>query len=202
MCTALELLVINFDSFQFAEVVRLPSDYCVLDMTQGPMQLTAGQRYAIGKYNEHRPDIYNVGHYKSVRDHHIGIDIFAPDNTEIHNFYDGVIYQRAYNALELDYGYTLVVQYDLGGTKFYALFGHLSKASFDNNPVGKAIAKGDVFAWMGRPEENGGWPVHLHLQLCYERPEVCDMPGVVSQADLADMLALYPDPQLVLGKLY
>ena len=194
--------MIKFDAYQFADVVRLPADYYILDMTQGPMEIPEGHQYAVGKYNEHRPDIYNAGQYHGVRDHHIGVDIFAPVNTEISNFYDGIVYQRAYNSLELDYGYTLILEYDFAGTKLYALFGHLSKASFDNNPPGKKIAKGEVFAWMGKPDENGGWPEHLHLQLSYARPVVCDMPGVVSKEDLPAMLEQYPDPQLVLGKLY
>ncbi|MGB2427687.1 MAG: peptidoglycan DD-metalloendopeptidase family protein [Alteromonas sp.] len=194
--------MIAFESFEFADVVRLPADYAVLDMSNGPMELPEATEYAIGKYNEHRPDIYNAGQYQGVRDNHIGIDIFAPENTEISSFYDGVISQRAYNDLPLDYGHTLIVEYNLGGNNLFALYGHLSKASYEQNPPGKKIKRGEVFAWMGKPEENGGWPVHLHLQLSYESPDVCDMPGVVSAEDLPQMLTKYPDPQLVLGKLY
>lgn len=194
--------MIDFDMFEFADVVRLPADYFVFDMTRGPMTLPDGQQYAVGKYNEHRPDIYKAEHYQGLRDHHIGLDIFGPSDTKIFNFYHGVVNQRAYNELELDYGYTLIVEYDFDGKKLYALFGHLSKASYENNPPGKKIAKGEAFAWMGEPHENGGWPVHLHLQLSYLCPDKCDMPGVVSKADLPEMLKLYPDPQLVTGKLY
>ena len=150
--------MINFNDFEFADVVQLPDDYYIFDMTQGPMKMPEGYQYAVGKYNEHRPDIYRAEHYQGVRNHHIGLDIFAPENTAICNFYDGVVYQRAYNGLELDYGYTLVLEYDLGGEKLYALFGHLSQASFDHNPPGRRVAKGEVFAWMGGPHENGGWP--------------------------------------------
>lgn len=194
--------MINFEAFDFADVVSLPDNYHVLDMTKGPMVVPEECEYAVGKYNEFRPEIYNTGQYQGVRNIHIGIDIFAPSNTEIRSFYNGVISQRAYNDLPLDYGYTLVVEYELDGHKLYALYGHLNKASYDNNPPGKSIGKGEVFAWMGEPNENGGWPVHLHLQLCTEKPEVCDMPGVVSRENLDEMLALYPDPQRVLGPLY
>lgn len=194
--------MIKFELFEFADVVRLPLNYAVLDMSNGPMELPSTHQYGIGKYNEYRPDIYNSGQFQGVRDNHIGIDIFAPKNTEIYSFYDGVICQRAYNHLPLDYGNTLIVEYNLDGTKLFALFGHLSRLSYDQNPPGKEVKKGDVFAWMGEWQENGGWPVHLHLQLSYENPCVCDMPGVVSAEDLPQMLAKYPDPQLVLGKLY
>ena len=194
--------MIKFELFEFADVVKLPANYVVLDMSSGPMKLPASKQYAIGKYNERRPDIYTTGQYEGIRDNHIGIDIFAPENTEISSFYDGVVCQRAYNALPLDYGNTLVIEYTLNEHKLYALYGHLSKSSFDNNPPGKKIKKGQVFAWMGNSQENGGWPVHLHLQLSYEKPTNCDVPGVVSTEDLPQMLAKFPDPQLVLGKLY
>ncbi|MFC3093124.1 peptidase M23 [Alteromonas sediminis] len=193
---------IDFEAFSFAEVVKLPPQYHVFDLTSGAMDMPPNFTYGVGKYNEHRPDIYSSPLFAGERDYHIGIDIFAPQHTEIHNFYDGVVYQRAYNGEALDYGYTLVLKYELNNTPLYALFGHLSKASYHNNPPGKIVAKGEQFAWMGPPEENGGWPAHLHLQLCYECPSRCDMPGVVNKADLEAALRLYPDPQKVLGKLY
>lgn len=194
--------MIEFESFQFSEVVKLPNNYHVFDMTNGEIMMPEDRDYAVGKYNEHRPNIYTAEQYSDGRDHHIGIDIFGPLDTEICNFFDGIVDQRAYHKNELDYGYTLVLKYNLGGTDLYALYGHLSKRSFDNNPPGKKLEKGEAFAWMGAKHENGGWPVHLHLQLSYCRPEACDMPGVVSKGCLAEALELYPDPQLVLGRLY
>lgn len=200
--------MISFKEFEFAKVVKLPFDYYVFDLSTGHMVMPEGQQYAVGKYNELRPNIYSAEQYQntsdpdSTRNIHMGVDIFAPINTAIHSFYDGVVYMREYNSLELDYGYTVIIEYDFQGTKLYALFGHLNKVSFDNNPPGKQIFKGDVFAWMGDYHENGGWPSHLHLQLSYERPDVCDMPGVVSKKDLAKMIQRHPDPRLVLGQLY
>lgn len=197
-----------FDKLAFADVVSLPSSYHVFDLSSGPMVMPEDQQYAVGKYNELRRDIYSADQYKntddpeSVRNIHIGVDIFGPRDTPIHSFYDGVVFSRKYNHLELDYGYTLIIEYDIEGHKLYALYGHLSKASFDNNPPGKIISKGEEFAWMGGVNENGGWTPHLHLQLCTEKPNECDMPGVVSQKDIAAMLEVYPDPRLVLGNLY
>jgi len=194
--------MIDFTKFKFASIVSLPANYHVLDMTTGPMVLPSGHQYAVGKYNEHRPNIYESALFSGARDHHIGIDIFAPSYTEIFSCYEGVVYMRAYNSMPQDYGNTLIVEYQLGYTTLYALYGHLSQSSFDANPPGKRLARGEQFAWMGDPHENGGWPVHVHFQLSYQRPEACDMPGVVSKDDLAEMLRIYPDPQLVLGKLY
>jgi murein DD-endopeptidase MepM/ murein hydrolase activator NlpD len=197
-----------FEKREFARVVHLPSDYHVFDLSSGPMVMPEGQKYAVGKYNELRPDIYNAEQFKNadnpelIRNIHIGVDIFGPRNTPIHSFDDGVVFSRACNHLELDYGYTLIVEYQIEGNKFYALYGHLSKASFEHNPPGRAISKGEEFAWMGDVHENGGWTPHLHLQLCTEQPDVCDMPGVVCQQDITKMLERYPDPRFVLGNLY
>lgn len=193
---------------EFANVVNLPSEYYVFDLSSGPMDMPEGQEYAVGKYNELRRDIYSAEQYQNSdnpdakRNIHMGIDIFGPKNTPIHSFYNGIVFMREYNHLELDYGYTLIVEYDIAGQKLYALYGHLSKESYDNNPPGKSLSKGEHFAWMGDLHENGGWTPHLHLQLCTRKPEICDMPGVVSKNDIDEMLNIYPDPRLVLGNLY
>ena len=84
----------------------------------------------------------------------------------------------------------------------YALFGHLGEKSVQGKAVGQTIRSGDVIACVGDRHENGGWNPHLHFQLSYERPRVCDMPGVVSEADRAQALEKFPDPRHVLGPLY
>ena len=42
----------------------------------------------------------------------------------------------------------------------------------------------------------------MHFQLSLERPESCDMPGVVNPEDRDSALMKYPDPRLVLGQIY
>ena len=42
----------------------------------------------------------------------------------------------------------------------------------------------------------------MHFQLSIEEPSTHDMPGVVSNADHAHALQMFPDPRLVLGDLY
>ena len=56
--------------------------------------------------------------------------------------------------------------------------------------------------WFGDKSENGGWEPHVHFQLSLERPESCDMPGVVNPEDRDSALMKYPDPRLVLGQIY
>ncbi|MFO8028936.1 MAG: hypothetical protein R6U28_03670 [Cyclonatronaceae bacterium] len=84
----------------------------------------------------------------------------------------------------------------------YALHGHLSRASLGVVTEGMPLKKGQVFAEVGKEEENGGWVPHLHFQLSRERPAEPDLPGVVAEEDLEEALHRYPDPRLILGNLY
>ena len=101
-----------------------------------------------------------------------------------------------------DYGTTIITQHLVDGKKIYALHGHLSKASLDLHQEGDTIAKGTIIGRIGNQSENGGWNPHLHFQLSYIAPLVPDLPGVVSLNEREDALKIYPDPQLVLGRLY
>lgn len=162
--------------------------------------------YAIGKYLEKRPGIYTTelfsGAGQPPRDIHMGIDLFGPVGTSLRAFADGRITSRAYNAAAGDYGYTLITEHSWEGDTLFALWGHLAARSVTENSVGREFKAGDVIAWVGDRHENGGWPPHVHFQLCRERPLRCDLPGVVSAADLEAAIRLYPDPRIVLGPIY
>ena len=71
-----------------------------------------------------------------------------------------------------------------------------------HSPPGRRFNAGDELGWLGGREENGGWPPHVHFQLCLKRPDTHDLPGVVTRAEREEALRLYPDPRLVLGKLW
>ena len=58
---------------------------------------------------------------------------------------------------------------------------------------------GEVIGSIGSTAENGGWPCHLHFQISTEEPKGAQMPGVVSQAEHASALKIYPDPRCVLN---
>ncbi|MFK8138556.1 MAG: peptidoglycan DD-metalloendopeptidase family protein [Bdellovibrionales bacterium] len=194
--------MIDFKAFDFFRPIDLPEDYHVFDLSNGPVEAPEAVVYSVGKYNEQRPDMYTSEIYSSGRNIHMGLDIGAPVGTKIKNFYEGEVFSRKYHSDDLDYGYTLVLKYQLGDQALFALFGHLSEKSYLENPIGKTIRKGEEFAYLGAKHENGGWPSHLHLQLSYKAPKNCDMPGVVSSSAREEALRLYPDPQNVFGKLY
>lgn len=196
--------MIDFKNYKFSFVIDLPKDYEIYDFTKGyDENRLLKSPYGVGKYNEKRKDMYSGPLYdKEQRNIHVGIDIAAPVGTPVHACYDGEIYMTGYNSQVLDYGYTLITKHSFDGMDLYILHGHLSKKSIEGKIPGQKIKKGDVIAWIGEKSENGGWNPHLHFQLSYEKPEKCDMPGVVSEKNLSESLKKYPDPRLILGDLY
>jgi murein DD-endopeptidase MepM/ murein hydrolase activator NlpD len=195
--------MIDFTRHKFHPVIRLPKRYEVYDFTQGydVNRMRVGE-YGVGRYNEKRRNMYTTELFKGGRDIHMGIDIAAPLHEPVHAFFDGEIFLTGYNGAAGDYGGTLITRHVLDQTELYALFGHLSRKSLEGKRAGQAFQAGDVLGWIGDRDENGGWNPHLHFQLSLERPMKCDMPGAVSDEQLAVALQIYPDPRLVLGPLY
>ncbi len=198
--------MIEFSTYNFSPVIRLPAAYEIFDFTSGydPGRALSSP-FGIGRYDEDRRGMYDAALFQNSgepRTIHVGIDIGAPVGTPVHAFFDGEVFLFSYNAAEGDYGYTLITKHDFGGESLYALHGHLSHASCAGKKIGKKVARGDVIAWVGDRHENGGWNPHLHFQLSLEEPAVCDLPGVVSALQREVALRKYPDPRLVLGPLY
>lgn len=185
---------------RFHPVVVLPPEYVVLDLS-GPWQAEPGSRWTVGRYDEIR-GIYTQALFEGARTLHVGIDLGGPAGVAVHAFADGEVIHAGENPAPGDYGPTLVTAHQLDGRPLYALFGHLSRPSLAQSPVGRRFAAGDVLGWLGEPHENGGWPPHVHVQLAVERPATFDLPGAVRPADREDALRRYPDPRLVLGPLY
>ena len=132
----------------------------------------------------------------------MGIDIGAPAGTIVKSFYDGEIFLFRNNNLKLDYGYTIIAKYNFNNQNLYALYGHLSKSSILNKKIGQKIYSGEPIAYVGKKKENGGWPPHVHFQLSLLEPKECDLPGVVSEKHHKRALKIFPDPRIVLGKIY
>ena len=196
----------NFSDFTFGPVIDLPEKYEVFDFTQGYDPNRERMTYGVGKYDENRVGMYTTDQFspgaQDARTIHIGIDIAAPIETPVMSFYEGEIYLTGINGAAGDYGGTLITKHKLGDRDIYALFGHLAHRSLDGKKSGQKIKKGEIIAFVGAPAENGGWNPHLHFQLSWRKPEVCDLPGTVSLKDRDEALRLYPDPRLVLGPLY
>lgn len=190
-------------------VLVLPRDYLVLDLTRppedpvtpGPGTRETATRWTVGRYDEDRV-IYTQPLFGGARTLHVGIDLGGPAGTAVHAFGPGEIIHAGINPAAGDYGPTLVTAHELDGRPIFALFGHLSAASLARSPIGRRFETGDVLGWLGDPEENGGWPPHVHFQLAWERPFTHDLPGAVRPGDREDALRRYPDPRMILGPLY
>jgi murein DD-endopeptidase MepM/ murein hydrolase activator NlpD len=193
-------------SVPYHPVVALPEGAPVYDLSRGGFSPeVAISEYGIGRYLERRPGLYTTELYQggtTAREIHIGIDLFAPVGTPVHAFDEGTVHLFGYNPSSGDYGYVLITRHELDGRPIFALHGHLSHRSVEGKRAGNPVRKGEVIAWLGEREENGGWPPHVHFQLSWREPRVHDLPGVVSEAELAQALELYPDPRRVLGPLY
>jgi peptidoglycan LD-endopeptidase LytH len=195
--------MIDFSKFTFHPVVKLPAKYEVFDFTKGyDAARTRASEFGVGKYNEKRVGMYEHELFEGERNIHLGIDIAAPVGTPVHAFADGEIFRFNFNSTPGDYGYTIITKHLLDGVPLFALFGHLSAESLRKKHPGQKFRQGETIGWIGNEKDNGGWNPHVHIQLSYQEPQVCDMPGVVSEENLEAALKTYPDPQLVLGPLY
>ena len=185
-------------------IIFLPNEYEVYDFTKGydPERMRHSP-FGIGKYNELRPGMYTGELFeKEQRNIHMGIDIAAPIGTAIYAFAQGSIVHQGYNPEPFDYGHVIVTEHLWNDGYIWALWGHLSKQSLQLHHIGQTFQKGDCIGFIGAQTENGGWNPHLHFQLCRFRPTTHDLPGVVSKEQHDWALQVFPDPQIILGRLY
>lgn len=182
--------------------------------------------YTIGKYDENRLKLYSselfqdslnsISGYDGARTLHVGVDLGGPVGENVHSFWGGVVHSVGYNSELGDYGYVVVVEYDLAELKlntlmkddgnrnrFWALYGHLDASTIDLNTVGKRIQRGHVLGHIGDVHENGGWSIpHVHFQLSIHPPVTHDLPGAVTMKDRDRALIEFPDPRFILGEIY
>lgn len=169
-------------------------------------QLAAhGARYGIGGYAEHRT-VYSMSRLfdaetpgEEPRRLHLGTDIWGKPNTAVMTPLDGIVHSFGFNNRFGDYGATVILSHQLEGITFYTLYGHLSLNSMKNMYEGQRVERGEVFAELGIPAENGGWPPHLHFQVILDMREwKGDYPGVCKYSEKEAWLANSPDPDFLL----
>ncbi|MCF8224142.1 MAG: aminotransferase class III-fold pyridoxal phosphate-dependent enzyme [Bacteroidales bacterium] len=171
--------------------------------------LSSGRQYGIGQYLEPRilysspvfqKEAFTENQDRSV---HLGIDIFAPAGAPVYAPLDSEVHIFGYNPGKLDYGNMIILKHVLEESGvFYTLYGHLSGSSIKDLHHGARIKKGEAFAAIGKPGENGGWSPHLHFQVInhfagFDK----DYPGVCKpwQSHLWELFS--PDPNLILNIL-
>ena len=193
--------MVDWISNDYHPVVDMPEEYTILDLSEGSWGRPETE-FSIGKYDEVRPNLYNTELFAGERNVHMGIDIGGPTGTPCMAFMDGEISHFGYNPAAGDYGNVVITKHEIGSALVWALYGHLDAASIEGKRIGQKIEAGEVIAWFGDFDENGGWEPHLHFQLSLVEPETHDLPGVVASEDREKALRDYPDPRLVLGPLY
>jgi murein DD-endopeptidase MepM/ murein hydrolase activator NlpD len=157
----------------------------------------AGAKYGVGGYNEHRA-LYarsEVFSGEEPRRIHLGIDIWGEVGTPVFAPLLGRVHSFAMNNAFGDYGATIILEHNLEGSIFYTLYGHLSARDLEGLYNGKPIAKGEEFAHLGEPHENGHWPPHLHFQCMLSmQGKQGDYPGVCSISERNAYLDNCPNP--------
>jgi murein DD-endopeptidase MepM/ murein hydrolase activator NlpD len=153
-------------------------------------------RYLIGRYGENRADILKGSHIaQEGRTFHLAIDIFSRQQEAVFAPCDGQIVRSQYEAGLHNYGNYLILRPDDSSLP-YIFFGHLSA---QKHPLG-SVKAGQQIARLGSYEhlENGGWSVHLHLQLLTELPPEGQAPiGYSTLGDLPQNKKRFPDPQTI-----
>ena len=191
---------------QFHPIVRIPSEYWVLNLQRPQLNWNEQYEFTIGRYDEDRKGMYTQALFGGERTIHVGLDIGAPVSTPVYAFDDGKIHSFTDNDEDGSYGPTIVTEHQIliEGVEqtIWVLHGHLSRASLEVLKVGATIKKGQQIGAMGDEHENGGWPPHVHIQLTFVEPLKPDLPGVVSADNRDDALQTYPDPRNILGQLY
>jgi murein DD-endopeptidase MepM/ murein hydrolase activator NlpD len=182
------------------EELPVPYLYRILQEIQkisGPVPLWGG-------YLERRIYYGQSRHFNNeveTRDRHLGIDIWMPAGTSIYAPVAGKVHSFQYNAQDLDYGGTILIELEDGSV---LLFGHLSKSSLDNIASCTKVKPGQLIGWLGDENENGGWPSHLHLQHILDLEGwVGDYPGVVNKHKVEQYARNCPNPEpFIKGSLF
>ncbi len=166
----------------------------------------AGAEIGVGRYGEPRI-VYTSKNYRSAnnafdetRTIHLGIDLFKEAGTPIYAPAAARVHSLSFSRESMDFGGLVILEHTMEGGTFYTLYGHLSARSIQQLNPGQKIAKGEEFASLGMPDENGGWTPHLHFQV------IADLLGQsgeywgVAPASQRDVwLSICPDPNLILG---
>ncbi len=166
----------------------------------------AGAAIGIGRYDEPRI-VYTAEHFRvpnngfdETRTIHLGIDLFKAAGEPVYAPLAGKVHSLSFCPDPMDFGGVAILEHSTGESIFYTLYGHLSEQSIRQLRPGQRISKGDQFAHLGEPEENGGWVPHLHFQV------IADLLGNIGQywgvapASQRDVwLSVCPDPNLILG---
>ena len=161
---------------------------------------------AVGGYGEVRP-VYTTDDFEGRgnfgprwRSVHLGLDYWTRSaGPPVFCPLDGSVACHGIDPTAGGYGGTLILRHEPEpGLRFYTLYGHLDYASVRHLGAGAQVNAGQAIGRLGTPEQNGGWPPHLHFQVMLDLLDLgVDYPGVAYPEDRDIWLGLCPDPRLV-----
>ncbi|MFK8163567.1 MAG: aminotransferase class III-fold pyridoxal phosphate-dependent enzyme, partial [Lewinella sp.] len=162
--------------------------------------------FGIGGYGETRP-VYTTDDFAKEgnsgprwRTVHLGLDVWGPAGTPIHAPLDGTVHSLGVDPTKHGYGHVLILEHCEDQHTFFTLYGHLSADSLKGIQAGTQVQKGDEIARFGTPDENGGWPPHLHFQVMMDMlGYIGDFPGVAYPEEAHIWLDICPNPLPFLG---
>lgn len=195
-------LHLHLDDSRFGSQGIDPSDTSAFSDWISAQRAAAGADYAAGGYGEDRA-LYRMSALFKAADEprtlHLGIDLWCAAGTPVHAVLGGRVHSTADNARFGDYGPTLILEHEAGGRRFHTLYGHLARRTLDLTRAGQIVERGQLLGWLGEPQENLGWPPHLHFQVIGEIGDARgDYPGVCRPSEAASWLARCPDPNFLL----
>lgn len=127
------------------------------------------------------------------RNIHLGMDFWAEAGTPVFAPLSGVVDSFQVNPGSGNYGPTIILYHP--AENIYSLYGHLEASDLESLEVGMQITAGQQLCHLGKPDENGGWPPHLHFQLIRDMQGFQgDYPGVCSLRDVDFYAQNCPDP--------
>lgn len=126
-----------------------------------------------GISNECTPEIKDCYNFPE-RQYHAAEDYKQPAGTPVYAIADGWI---SFSGRMGGYGWLIIV--DHPSVNIYSLYGHLSPSRWKLQ-TGTVVSKGDIIAYLGDPDENGGSaksPLEPHLHFGIRTGQRHDYPG-------------------------
>lgn len=202
-----EVLILNFDEISDRDKHKNIQDFMKNLEKQGGSPRRAEKRqefnesvlknsksrYLIGRYLEDRRQMLKGSHIeKEGRTFHLAVDVFSINQEPVFAPCTGEIVVSNKEPGEHNYGNYII--FKPSNTNLpYIFFGHLA----DNEHYLGQVKAGQQIAKLGHYKnfENGGWSIHLHLQLLNELPPKGQTPiGYSSQQKLKLNNQKFPDP--------
>jgi len=180
----------------------LPSIYGNASAFNTYIEAKIGDKIGFGGYLEHRVIYETYANFATssadFRNIHLGMDFWTTAGTPVFAPLAGEVHSFQVNPGSGNYGPTIILYHP--AENIYSLYGHLASGDLIPLKVGAAIAAGQLLCHLGKPEENGGWPPHLHFQVIRDIQDwQGDYPGVCSQRDVGFYTQNCPDPRTIMA---